>query len=136
MNEKTKLYTVLLLSLFLTTFFVGYVIGYHEAEKVYGDGWKRCNDDLAECTDNYEVCVSLVAGYSTTLDDYINNSWWDINWMKRFRDNETEEWIYYSRNCTDEQINKFIGGSYYKGNYYAYTYYDDYDGCYITREKE
>ena len=144
MEQKHKFYAGLLLSIFLTTLFVGYTIGYHEAEELYGDGWKRCND-------GFEECVNLLEEYNVTLKECVeqlkeeevnyklkllekgyNNGWWSYNWSKGIIEESWScdvswSWICYSKNCTEEQINEFV-----KQNY---TYYDDFRDCYIWRNE-
>ena len=148
MEEKTKLYSILLICVFITTFFAGYSVGYHEAEEVYDDRLKRCIAAIIECNDDYGRCIDLVEKCSNTLnkcnkqlkdkDVYklellekgYDNGWWSYNWskedIKESRScDESASWICYSENCTEEQINEFIELN--------YTYYDDLGDCYIWR---
>ena len=104
MENKTKLYGVLLLSLFLTTFFVGYSIGYQR-----GEGY------VLDCiTDTKEEKII----YEQIYDD----SWWDTNWTNLIIDNDTQ--IYYTNNCTENQVNEFIEKNYT---------YKEIDDCFIWR---
>ena len=133
MNEKTKLYSVLLLCIFLTAFFLGgYSIGYHKAKELYSNNWEGCINSLIECNDGYGKCIDLIEKCSNTLNecteqlkgkDY-NNSWCDTNYSKQYKIEKISGiWIYYSENCTEKQINEFIEQN--------YTYYDDLEDCYI-----
>ena len=149
MEQKHKFYAGLLFCIFIATLFVGYSVGYHEAEKLYGDGWQGCNDALADCNNGYGRCTELLGECITTVEVCIDqlkkeevnyklellekgydNGWWSYNWSKEdFEESwscdESVSWICYSENCTDEQINKFIEQN--------YTYYGDFSDCYIWR---
>ena len=137
MKDRTK-YGVLLLSIFLTTLFVGYSIGYHEAEELYGDGWQGCSEALVECNHGYGRCAELLGRCTEQLkEEDVNhkvellekgydNSWWNTSWSKRYRiEKISGVWIYYSENCTEGQISDFVEGN--------SSFYDDFSGCYIGR---
>ena len=134
MEDKTK-YGILLLSAFLTTLFVGYTIGYYKAEKVYGDGWQGCIDILVECNAGYGECVDLLGKctkqlkekeVNSKLEEGYDNGWWNTSWSKRYRiEKISGVWVYYTENCTEEQISGFVEGN--------SSSYDDFSGCFIGR---
>ena len=152
MEEKTKLYGGLLLCIFLTTLFVGYVIGYsvgyHEAEELYEDSLKGCNDALEECNSGYGRCIDLVEKCSDTLNkcnkqlkkDEVNykheslekgydNTWCLTNCSRRaicegLWSFNSSIWVCYTENYTGEQM----------FNEQIYTQYDGFSGCYIWRQ--
>ena len=63
-----------------------------------------------------------------TNQNYENQSH-DIQFQHRqvIRDNLTE-WMYYTDNCTEDELEKFIDGN--------YEFYDDFNGCYIRKVVE
>ena len=146
MNEKTKLYSIVLLCVFLTAFFLGgYSIGYHKAKELYSNNWEECINSLIECNDGYGKCIDLVEKCSNTLNECTeqlkekevnyklellkkgyNNGWWNTSWSKRYRiEKISGVWIYYTENCTEEQISDFVEGN--------CSFYDDFSECYIGR---
>ena len=56
----------------------------------------------------------------TEMNDMDNmDCWWNASWEYRVQDG-----IFQTLHCTEEQIKEFIENN--------YTFYDDYEGCYIT----
>lgn len=110
MNDKNKLYSILLLSLFLTTFFMGYHIGY-----------QRGVEFVSEYIDN--AMIEQVINYNKKIYDPVyTDPWWDTNWTKTIIDNNTQ--IYYTENCTENQINEFIAQN---------STYKEFGDCFIWR---
>lgn len=110
MENKTKLYGILLLSLFLTTFFIGYSIGYQRGE-LFAYEWVT------------DTIKKEIANYSQeTYEPIYVDPWWDANWTNLIIDNDTQ--VYYTNNCTENQVNEFI-----KQNYT----YKEFGDCYIWR---
>ena len=104
MNDKNKLYGVLLLSLFLTTFFMGYYMGYQRGEE-FAYNW--VNNTIKE---------------EPIYEPIYDKPWWDTNWTKTIVDNNTQ--IYYTENCTENQLNEFIAQN---------SIYEEFDDCFIWR---
>ena len=146
MENKNKVYGVLLLCMFLTAFFLGgYSIGYHKAKELYSNNWEECINSLIECNDGYGKCIDLVEKCSNTLNECTeqlkeeetnyklellenghNNSWCDTNYSKRCKIEKISGiWIYYSENCTEKQVSDFIEEN--------SSFYDDFSECYIGR---
>ena len=112
MEDKTKVYGALFLSLFLTAFFAGYAIGYQRGEEV---AFNWIADIIEEDTTKQQCKGSY------------ENTWWSADWMKRITNNKS--WIYYTENCTTEQISEFIEKN------YSY-YHNPFDDCYIKKRGE
>ena len=149
MEQKHKFYAGLLFCIFLGTLFtgygVGYSAGYHEAEELYEDSLGRCINAIIERNDEYGRCVDLLERCNATLEECVrqskkeevnhklellekgyDNGWWNTSWSKRYRIEKVSGiWIYYTENCTEEQISEFVKGS--------SSSYDDFSECYIGR---
>ena len=124
-GEKTIAVMVLAISA-VSLFSMGYNIGYYEGVKDTTEEvitmFKEVNEQLANITSPQNI---------------VSDPWWNASWELRRRINsETNEYLYYSANCSEKQINEFIRGDYYKGNHYAYTFYDDFSGCCIRIVEE
>lgn len=113
MKMTNKTIGILLILCFLSTFFAGYSIG-----------WNRGWDRGAEFVEG-EVIKAIDDAFNRKLElleKGYNSPWWGANWTGRIKDNET--WVYYTENCTKNQINEFIGEN--------LSFYDDFSGCSIT----
>lgn len=145
-TKNKRFFWVAIISCCIFVFVVGYSAGYHEAAEVYDDRLERCIGAIIECNDGYGQCVNLVEEYEVTLAECVeqltggeellekgyNNGWWDANHSKRCKIEKMDGvWFCHTENCTEEQISAFIEKDYYNGYHYTYTYYDDFDGCYI-----
>lgn len=71
-------------------------------------------------------CITNTIKEELIYDPIYDDPWWDTNWTKLIIDNNT--YIYYTEDCTENQINEFI-----RGNNTLYD--DDFSGCCIWRIK-
>ena len=130
MIEKKIVIGIVIISCAIFLFSAGYSIGYYEGVK----------DTTEEVLTMFEEISEQLANITSPQNTVLQNTVlepWNASWTsRRCINNETKEYLYYTSNCSEKQINDFIKGGYYKGNYYAYTFYDDFSGCYITIQNE
>lgn len=90
MSDKTKLCSVLLLSLLFTAFLIGYVIEYQNEKRL--------------------ELIPEITNYSQEIYEPFYDNPWNTNWTRLIIDNNT--YIYFTEKCTENQINKFIEENY------------------------
>lgn len=106
MVERTEkvIFAIMFLAMGSCLFSVGYSIGYYEGVK---DTTEETIAMLEKINDRH---ANITSPQNTVFEP-----WWNASWtMRRSINSETKEYLYYTSNCSEKQINDFIKGEYYK----------------------